>query len=261
MPASLAIAWLAVLSAAPSAAQTSDDINKSNNPLTPVITVNLQDIYVGSYHELSDSDSNQGLLRAVLPHRLLGLPQILRATVPLVTTPDEPLGSTTGLGDINLFDVFLFKAGPVELGFGPQLTIDSARDDELGTGKWQAGAAGIVLAPAEWGIVGGLVTYQHSFAGDGDRRDQSNLQAQPFFFYNLPHAYYVRSAATWNFDLHTGDYYVPLGLGLGKVWKTQAGATFNLFLEPEWTVAHEGVAPRFQLFMGLNMQFPIRAGT
>lgn len=52
-----------------------------------------------------------------------------------MTSPDEPLGSTTGLGDINMFDLFLFKAGGVEFGFGPQLTIDSATDDRLGTGK------------------------------------------------------------------------------------------------------------------------------
>ncbi|MGH8071417.1 MAG: hypothetical protein ACRERE_40555, partial [Candidatus Entotheonellia bacterium] len=37
----------------------------------------------------------------MLPHKLFGWPQILRATVPIVTSPDEPLGSTTGLGDIN----------------------------------------------------------------------------------------------------------------------------------------------------------------
>jgi hypothetical protein len=117
------------------AAQTSQDVNEANNPLTPKITINLQDIYVTSYYGLPDSVSNTGLLRGVLPHRLFGWPQILRASIPIVTSPDEPLGSTTGLGDINMFDLFLFKAGGVEFGFGPQLTIDSATDDRLGTGK------------------------------------------------------------------------------------------------------------------------------
>jgi hypothetical protein len=149
------------------AAQTSEEVNEANNPLTPKITINLQDIYVTSYYGLPDSDSNTGLLRGVLPHRLFGWLQILRATVPIVTSPDHRLGSTTGLGDINIFDVFLFKTGPLELGFGPQLTIDSATDDRLGTGKWQAGAAGVAIAPLSWGLLGGLVTYQHSFAGEG----------------------------------------------------------------------------------------------
>jgi hypothetical protein len=81
------------------------------------------------------------------------------------------------LGDINVFDLFLFKAGPVELGVGPQLTFPSATDDRLGTGKWQAGAAVAVIAPQAWGLLGGLLTYQHSFAGDDDRPTQrdSNL--------------------------------------------------------------------------------------
>jgi hypothetical protein len=182
-------------------AQTTQEVNEANKPLTPKLTINLHDFYAPSYYDLPDSDSNTGLLRGVIPHRLLGWPQILRTSIPIVTSPDDPLGSTTGLGDINLFDLFLFKAGAVELGFGPQLTIDSATDDRLGTGKWQAGAAGVVIAPQPWGLIGGLVTYQHSFAGEGSRPTQNNLQSQPFVIANLPEGVYLSSTATWNFDL------------------------------------------------------------
>ena len=68
----------------------------------------------------------------------------------------------------------------------------------------------------------------------------------------------MRSTATWNFDLQRSDYYLPLGFGVGKVWKLSGGTTLNLFVEPQWTVAHEGIAPELQVFMGLNMQFPLR---
>src|SRR5262245_28621130 len=122
--------------------------------------------------------------KAVPPsHRnalLFDWPEMLRATVSIVTSPDQPLGQTTGLSDINMFDVLLFKAGPLELGVGPQLTVPSASKDVLGTDKWQAGAAAIAVAPQSWGLLGGLVTYQHSFAGDDDRLTQNGLQAQPF---------------------------------------------------------------------------------
>jgi hypothetical protein len=239
---------------------SAEDMNKSNNPLTPALGVNLQDQYVFSYYGLDDSDSNALLLRATLPHKLLGWPQILRLTVPIVTSSDEPLGAETGLGDINVFDVFLFKAGPVELGVGPQLTFPSATDDQLGTGKWQAGAAAVVIAPQSWGLVGALVTYQHSFAGEDDRPDQSTLQAQPFVIYNLPRGFYPRSTATWNFDLERETYYIPMGLGVGKVWKLSGGTTVNLFAEPQYTVAHDGVAPQWQIFTGLNFQFPLTGG-
>jgi hypothetical protein len=111
------------------AAQTTEEVNEANNPLTPKITVNLQDQYMGSYYGLSDSDSNSVLVRGVLPHKLFSLPQILRATIPIVTSPDP---------------------GGIELGIGPQLTMDSATDDRLGTGRWQLGAAGVVISPFSW---------------------------------------------------------------------------------------------------------------
>ena len=177
--------------------------------------------------------------------------------MPIVTSPDEPIGSETGLGDINLFDLFIFKAGRVELGAGPQMTFPTATDDRLGTGKWQAGAAVFGVAPQSWGLLGGLVTYQHSFAGDDDRATTSVLQAQPFVIVNLPQGFYLRSTATWNFDLEQDAYYIPIGFGVGKVWVLKNGATFNLFAEPQYTVAHDGIAPAWQVFMGLNMQFPI----
>jgi hypothetical protein len=44
-----------------------------------------------------------------------------------------------------MFNLFLFKTGGVELGFGPQLTMASATNDRLGTGRWQLVAAGVVI--------------------------------------------------------------------------------------------------------------------
>ena len=245
--------------AAPCWAQPStEEMNAANNPLHPAVGVNLQDAYTGRFYGLGDRDANSFLLRGTLPHRLFGTPQLLRATLPVVTTADvPPSGRRTGLGDLNLFDLFLFRHGPLEFGFGPQLTIPTASRDETGTGKWQAGLAATVIAPQRWGLLGTLLTWQHSFAGDDDRPTQDNLQVQPLWMYNLPQAWYLRSTATWNFDLKRGTWYLPLGAGLGRVWKA-GRATMNLFAEPQWTVAHDGDGlPKFQLFFGLNMQFPL----
>ncbi|MEC5398034.1 hypothetical protein [Uliginosibacterium sp. H1] len=237
---------------------SSADMNNSNNPLHPAAGLNFQDQYVGSYHDLDDKDSNAFLLRGILPHRLFGAPQIMRATMPVVTSLDlPPDGRTTGTGDLNIFDIILFKAGNVQVGIGPQITMPTASDDTLGTGKWQAGLAGAVIAPQSWGLLGGLVTWQASFAGDDDRRRQNNAIAQPVVIYNLPAGWYLRSSATWTFDLETDSHYIPVGLGAGKVWK-YAGTTWNAFVEPQWTVEHHGPAvPQFQVFMGLNLQFPL----
>lgn len=238
-------------------AQSNEDMNAANNPLQPTLGVNFQDQYVDEYYHLDGADSNAFLLRGVAPYKLFGRPHLGRATLPVVTTPDVPnTDRHTEIGDLNLFDLFLFKAGHVELGFGPQLTAPTAGRDETGTGKWQAGFAGLVVAPQQWGLVGGLVTWQHSFAGDDDRRTQNNLLAQPLFIYNLPRGWYLRSTATWTWDLEEHTYYIPVGAGAGKVWKLGTTAV-NVFIEPQWTVAYDGDVPKFQVFFGLNLQFPL----
>lgn len=167
-------------------------------------------------------------------------------------------GTTTGLGDLNLIDLFLFPAGHMEIGLGPQLTFPTATENAIGTGKWQAGAAGVLIAPQKWGLLGALVTWQHSFAGGNERLAQDNLTAQPLALYHLPKQWYLRSTATWNFDLERGPYSIPLGAGVGHVRIVDHGTTINLFAEPQWTVAHNGIGqPKFQLFTGLNLQFSL----
>ncbi len=247
-----------LLTALHGAAQpSSQQMNEANNPLTPKITVNLHDQWAPRLYG-SDDWTNAFLLRGLVPHRLGGAPQVLRGTLPIATAPSPDGGTVTGLGDLTLFDLFLLKAGHVEIGIGPQLTLPTASQDDLGTGKWQAGLAGIVIAPQHWGLLGGLLTWQHSFAGDDARPTQNNASFQPFFIYNLPQGLYLRSTATWNFNLQTDDYVIPLGLGLGKVWSLAGGTTVNAFVEPQWTAAHEGVGqPKFQVFMGVNFQFSL----
>ena len=251
--------WASLLLAAAVAAQpSSEDVNAANNPLQPTLGVNFQDQYTHRFHDLGDADANAFLLRGVVPHKLFGQPQILRVTLPIVTSADvPPSGSRTDIGDFNLFDLFIMKRGSVQIGIGPQLTAPTAGRDETGTGKWQAGAAAVLIAPQKWGLLGGLLTWQHSFAGDDDRRTQNNMQLQPFIIYNLPQGWYVRSTATWSWDLQVHTHYIPIGLGAGKVWKLGT-TTFNLFGEPQWTVTHHGEgAPKFQVFFGLNLQFPL----
>lgn len=251
---------MAALCASTVHAQSSEDTNAANNPLQPTLAVNLQDYYTGSYYNAGDADANAFLLRGALPHKLFGIPQLLRATLPIATTPNiQPVGRTTNMGDLNLFDVAIFKAGGLELGIGPQLTAPTAANDRTGTGKWQGGVAALAVAPQSWGLIGGLVTWQHSFAGSSNRSTQNNLQAQPFFMYNLANGWYLRSTATWTWDIQAGTHYIPVGFGTGRAWRDKAGTTYNFFAEPQFTVVREGAGvPHFQLFVGFNMQFPLK---
>lgn len=235
---------------------TTDQANEANNPLTPKITINFQDQWATELYE-SDDDTNAFLLRGLIPHRLGGPGQLFRFTLPVMTVPTAT-GDTTGLGDLNLIDLFPFKAGPIEIGIGPQFTFPTASRDETGTGKWQAGLANIVIAPQRWGLLGGLLTWQTSFAGDDDRDEQNSLSFQPFFIYNFPKGWYARSTATMTWDFERNVHVVPIGAGIGKVFVRESGTSINVFAEPQWTLDHKGAGqPKFQIYAGVNLQFPI----
>src|SRR5258706_123421 len=197
----LIVAVALTLPSATALAQASaDDANKSNNPLNPAPGLNAQDSYVAKLYG-SDKHTNDLLLRGtlpVLPSEHMPAPQIFRLTVPVSTRPDPNGGGyTTGLGDVNLFDIFLLKK--TEGGI------------ELGAGKWQAGLAGVAMHPSPRGIVGGLLQWQHSFAGDSDRATVNTLTFQPFWIHNLPAGWYLRSTGIWTFDLARSHNFIPIG--------------------------------------------------
>lgn len=230
-------------------------VNEANNPLTPKITFNLHN-YAQQLYGVDDW-ANSLLARCVLPTKIGGVPNIFRATVPWVFMPG---GHEAGLGDINITDFIPKKGHGFEYGFGPQLTMPTASRDETGTGKWQAGAAALFVRPRRWGILAALATWQTSFAGESDRATQNNLTFQPIMLLNLPHTWYVRSSAIWNFQLNDGHHFsIPVGIGLGKVFMLKSGVTLNAFVEPQWTLFRQGNdTPQFQVFVGLNAQFPMR---
>ncbi|WP_276119958.1 hypothetical protein [Pararhizobium qamdonense] len=253
-----AFAGLCMVAAA--AAQEHEDINAANNPLTPKITINFHNFYIPEFIDVpQDKHANQFLLRGLIPSDVFGLPQLIRFTLPIATSPQASGGYVTGIGDLTLIDLFMLpKIGDVTLAAGPVLVLPTATEDELGSGKWQAGAAGVIVAPQSWGLFGGLVTYQASFAGS-DLRDGVNLlTVQPIVNINLDQGFYLRSTATWNFNMEAGTSYIPVGFGIGKVFQLEKGITMNAFIEPQYTIWHDGPgAPRWQIFAGLNFQFPI----
>lgn len=78
----------------------------------------------------------------------------------------------------------------------------------------------------QWGY---LLTWQGSFAGDGDAKDVNVGALQPFGFYQLGKGLYLRSAPIW---------------------------VYNFFAEPQFSVADDGPGqPQWQIYFALNMQF------
>ncbi|EJM81249.1 hypothetical protein [Pseudomonas sp. GM60] len=255
--ASALLLAVSITSAVCAQADNADTANKSNNPLNLAPGMNLQDYYTPKYYD-SNIHTNDLLVRGTLPiapNDFIGVPQLLRATAPISTRPDPHGGYSTGEGDLNLFDIFLLKTEGVQLGIGPMITAPYADRDELGTGKWQAGLAAIAIDSSPRGLLGALVQYQSSFAGDSDRPHVESATLQPFVIHNLDRGWYLRSTATWTFDLKNDTHYIPLGLGAGKVWKSGSNI-LNAFIEPQWTVERKGDGlPQFTLFAGINVTF------
>lgn len=250
------VALFAMITVTARSQTASDDANKSNNPLNLAASFNVQNYFTPSLFGGS-GHTNDFLLRPTVPigpNNVIPVPQIFRLTVPVSTRPDPNGGYNTGLGDINLFDIFLLSQGKTQIGVGPLITAPTATDRTLGTGKWQAGLAAVAVNATKQRLLGALVQWQHSFAGQSDRPTVQSLTTQPFFIWNLPEGLYIRSTGIWTFDLQHGSYYIPVGLGAGKAWRS--GTTiFNAFIEPQYSVAHSGNVPQWQIFGGLNMTF------
>ncbi len=241
---------------APASPSADNEVNAANNPLTPKVTINLQDYFTPVLNRQPGRTSNEGLLRGVLPSDAFGLPQLVRVTLPIFTNPTFPSGNASGLGDFSVYDLFILPIEGITVSVGPVLVAPTATSPDTGAGKWQAGAATFVVAEHQWGLTAGLLTYQHSFAGDPSRPVAATLTAQPILTYNLPEAFYLRSSGIWSFNMggvrHTSV--IPAGFGIGKVW-TLGKLTLNLFAEPQYSVVRSGVGvPTWQIFAGFNIQ-------
>lgn len=223
----------------------------ANNPLANVVSFNLQNYYYASLYGTDDS-TNTAWLRYTQPFGRW----LMRASLPISTVPTaESQDPVSGLGDFNVFLAYLVTdpSSPKQFGVGPLLAAPTATDDALGSDVWQAGAAAVYFNTSsnitQWGA---LVTYQTSFAGDGD--DTSTAVFQPFTYFQLGKGTYLRAAPQWVFNLETNSYSVPIGLGIGQVIKKD-NKVFNIFIEPQWTILHDGVGqPEFTVFVGLKMQ-------
>lgn len=240
------------------AAGQGTDAAQANNPLANMTAFNMQNYYIGDVSG-TDKDASQFWLRYATPFLLGDSPWLLRASLPVNTYPVPTSGGhKTGMGDLNLFASWLIDTGNPSLsfGFGPQVTLPTATDDAVGSGKTSAGLVNVLFNASNPKFqYGYLASWLHSIAGEGDRADVDVATFQPFMFYQLGGGTYLRSAPIWLYNVHNDNYSMPLGLGIGQVIKHQK-TVYNFFVEPQGSVADHGPGqPRWQIFAGLNLQF------
>ncbi len=240
----------------PPATLTGAQVNAANNPLARNNSVGFQNYYSPSLYGAPGCSFNSFMIRPVVvtPH------MIFRATIPVNTLPSVTEGSdpVSGLSDISMFVAFLLTkpTSSIDFGIGPQLSFPTASRPMLGTEKWQAGLAAVIVKLGETYLLGSLLTWQMSYAGTKNRSETSQLDFQPFYVFQIGKGFTLKGTAIWNFDLVNGTYTIPFGLGVGKVILINH-TVISIGLEPQYTVFHYGVGqPEFQLFAGLGIQFP-----
>ena len=134
--------------------------------------------------------------------------------------PGDPVtGQTAGMSDLLHASFYTpVQSGNFVWGIGAMLSLPTATDDSLGSGKWAAGPAfRLTYRTADWRI--GLIAGQRwSFAGSDNRADVNQLLIRGMIHHPLPNNWFFVSApliaANWN--LPGEDWLVPVGGGIGR---------------------------------------------
>jgi len=243
-----------------------DAANQSNNPITLKTQIVLENFFAPAPEGDRGRSTDEILARLYVPFKFFGVDNLVRIYQPIYTDPlfpstDPPFpsGREAGLGDTTIYDLALHEMKRVTVGAGPLFVFPVANHTNEGDGKWQAGGAVVAVTSGSWGVLGSVVTYQHSFAGDGSPRPTAQMiSVQPKAYYNLRHGLYLRSSGIWYLNIdapHVSE--IPLGFGMGKAMKLQNGTIMNFFIEPQYSVYQHGDgSPKWQILTGVNILFP-----
>lgn len=242
------------------AADASELAKKTQNPVSDLISLPFQNNFnfgAGSKDEMIYVLNVQ----PVIPFRLgAEWTLITRTIVPVIHQPSLFPGSESafGLGDINpTFFLSPAKPGRLIWGVGPTFTLPTATDDLLGSDKWSAGPAAVVLSMRGPWVFGVLASHQWSFGGSGDL-DVNQTLIQPFVNYNLPEGWYLSSVPilTANWEADSGDTWtVPLGGGVGRLFRV-GRLPLNAQLQAFYNVERPEFAANWQLRFQLQLLFP-----
>ena len=209
-------------------------------------------------------------IQPVIPVTIGDWNLINRVIVPLIDSPGMVTGTpeipnpvpgdgATGLGDIN-YSLYVSPAEPGKIiwGIGPSLMMDTATDDQLGSGKWSAGPTAVVLIqPKPW-TVGLLGRQLWSFAGDSDRASVNQLLLEPFINYNLAKGWYLISDMILTANWQAGSsnrWTIPLGGGVGKMFEI-GSQKMNTKLEAYYNAVKPDGAPDWTMSWTLQFLFP-----
>ncbi len=233
---------------------------ESQNPLGNIISLpfeNNTSFGIGP----EDAVMNVLNLKPVYPLPVGKWNLINRGILPIIYQEDRVPGEGDefGLGDFT-YQGFLspMDSGPIIWGVGPALVMPTHTNDRLGTDKWSAGPAVVVLAkPGHW-LFGILAQNIWSFAGDDDAPDVNFFSFQYFINYNFKNGWYLSSTPTitadWEMD-NDNRWTVPVGGGIGRLIRI-GSQPIDLRVQGFWNAEKPDGAADWTLQAQIKLLFP-----
>ncbi len=230
----------------------------AQNPVADMISLPFQ---WNSYFETGPEGKTQNvlLIQPVLPFSMnKDWNFIARPIIPLLEQPpfNDNQNRNYGIGNIQFQGFFSpkEKVGDWIIGFGPYLEFptNSGPDNRFGSDNWSAGPAFVALQIKGPWVYGGLVSHLWSYYGNDPEVNQTSIQ--PFLNYNMKGGWYLSASpvitANWNTDSSRQTWTIPIGGGVGRVFKMgnqPVNASFKLY--------HNVESPRSGSDTQLQFQF------
>lgn len=243
------------------AEETKDLAKQAQNPVADLISLPFQN---NTNFNVGPGEDTQNILniQPVVPFQWNEDWNLITRTIfPIIYQPEltPGYGSTFGWGDLN---TTLFwspvKPGEVVWGAGPIFSFPTATDKVLGTGKYSAGPAAVVLMmPGRW-VYGALANNLWSYAGDSDQDTVNQFLLQYFINYNLPEGWYLTSSpiitADWQ-ESNSNRWTIPFGAGVGRIFKI-GNQPVNAQVQAFVNVEKPDQGPDWTLRLQLQFLFP-----
>ncbi len=152
-------------------------------------------------------------------------------------TTEDPFGvdldRETGIGDIVLWAAFSKQYKPPNIfGVGVTAMLDTASEDQLGTGKNSIGPMALAFHMTDKWILGVVAQHWESVGGSDtlkvdtsagtvrvDRPDVSLTDIQPVVRYRLNPLTNIGFAPNWRYDHETDQASIPIGIGFDTLVK------------------------------------------
>ena len=257
----LVAAAIAMVAVSPAQAQQDNTAmaKLAQNPVGNVYNLPFQnntDFKVGP----NEATNNTLNIQPVIPVTVGKFNLINRGIIPFKWQGEtvEGIGSESGLGDITYEGILSpGRPGKVIWGVGAALIFPTATKDRLGTGKWQAGPAIVVLTITGPWVMGAIAQNTWSFAGDDARSDVNFFFSQIFVNYNIKNGWYLTSQPiiTANWEAESGQQWsIPLGGGIGKT--THLNIPVDFQLQAFYYVEKPEFGPDWQLRIQIKPMIP-----